>query len=141
MPAHAHLPYQEEIRIDSTVVFVDPYEEADARVRRGWGGQLCPQLACFCPRSPTWASAQARLHLAPTDRRGAQEDTAGGGGPRERGQEQPAPPGEPGPPGIPPGRGQVHQPGSHVSNPPRGARAPRRTARAWASTSARRSRE
>uniref|UniRef100_A0A452T943 RING-type E3 ubiquitin-protein ligase PPIL2 n=1 Tax=Ursus maritimus TaxID=29073 RepID=A0A452T943_URSMA len=30
---------KEEIRIDSTTVFVDPYEEADAQVRRPWGSQ------------------------------------------------------------------------------------------------------
>uniref|UniRef100_A0A452T9G1 Peptidylprolyl isomerase like 2 n=1 Tax=Ursus maritimus TaxID=29073 RepID=A0A452T9G1_URSMA len=30
---------KEEIRIDSTTVFVDPYEEADAQVRRPWGRQ------------------------------------------------------------------------------------------------------
>ena len=56
-PAHAHLPRQEEIRVDSTIVFVDPYEEADAQVRKGLGGRLCPRPAQFCPRSPTWASA------------------------------------------------------------------------------------
>lgn len=67
-PAHAPLPHQEEIRIDSTIVFVDPYEEADAQVRRGLGGRLCPRPARFCPWSPAWASARARLHPAPTDR-------------------------------------------------------------------------
>lgn len=56
-PAHAHLPRQEEIRVDSTIVFVDPYEEADAQVRKGLGGRLCLRPAQFCPRSPTWASA------------------------------------------------------------------------------------
>lgn len=49
---------QEEIRIDATTVFVDPYEEADTQVRgawlagRKWLGASCPARglqSSLCP--------------------------------------------------------------------------------------------
>lgn len=49
----APAPLQEEIRIDSTTVFVDPFEEADAQVRRvqlphgeGLGGVMSGPRGC-----------------------------------------------------------------------------------------------
>lgn len=110
-PAHPSCHCQEEIRIDSTTVFVDPYEEADAQVRGPSGAaQSCPR-----PRSSPHPvqGVQASHCLTRLLRSGRRRSW------RQR-----------------PQRAQPSQ-----ASPSRGARVPRRTARGWASTSAQRSRE
>lgn len=78
-PAHAHLPHQEEIRIDSTVVFVDPYEEADAQVRRGWGdgcARSWPGSVPGPPPDPALEPASTRPPQIAEERRKTQLEAA-----------------------------------------------------------------
>lgn len=49
--------YQEEIRIDATTVFVDPYEEADAQVRQvqlAMGKAAASCSSCWAGRTRDW---------------------------------------------------------------------------------------